>query len=689
MNTAKETKKSILLYTVLFILVSVIGFGIVPLSGKLFIIKADCLGQYYVSYLYIGQYIRELLTFKAGISLYDLSIGMGEDIAGCLNYYGFGDPFVLLSSVFADKNTAPYIFSSLYFIRLYLAGIAFLAYCFKMKLDKTVSAVAVFGYLFAATGIMNIKIPVFVTALIILPLFLTGVEGFLKDEAPKASAILLTVTALYAGMNGFYLTYMVGIFVIIYSVTRACFLYGFKDVKKWLTPLLKALGCVVTGLFLSSPFLVPAVCAFLYSESSETGILTILSDYHNYLPSTKFLKAAFSYPISGTVHFQGLCLAEVITGILVFFSKKSRARLQCMLAVIVCALGFSLPITGYIFNAFSESYTRWAFCIWFVMAVIFIHVLTRAEFRFTLQKFRLILLILLVLNAAVNIITYYHPLGTDMTGRMTDKDTVLLAMESPVSESEVIARDHSLYRTGMDHYSILSNPENMAMLHDYNGLTYWFSMVNSRSKNTSDAINQTSEKWRSFGLGTDEDILSLFGVKYYLRQSSELPEDFEKREDITFHGENWEVYENPGYFGIAYVRHHVPKDMIPEDKDLRLDYFKRLYAEIKDNVKPVEVTEMRDGFKMRALGSEDSELVLTVPDYPGWKAKVDGKNVPVYETDGVNMAIALTEGAHEIEFMYRPLWPLIAGVLFTFGLVSCGLYVFKRMPEKDSSNRSE
>ena len=129
--------------------------------------------------------------------------------------------------------------------------------------------------------------------------------------------------------------------------------------------------------------------------------------------------------------------------------------------------------------------------------------------------------------------------------------------------------------------------------------------------------------------------------------------------------------------------------MIPEDKDLRLDYFKRLYAEIKDNVKPVEVTEMRDGFKMRALGSEDSELVLTVPDYPGWKAKVDGKNVPVYETDGVNMAIALTEGAHEIEFMYRPLWPLIAGVLFRFGLVSCGLYVFKRMPEKDSSNRSE
>ena len=52
--------------------------------------------------------------------------------------------------------------------------------------------------------------------------------------------------------------------------------------------------------------------------------------------------------------------------------------------------------------------------------------------------------------------------------------------------------------------------------------------------------------------------------------------------------------------------------------------------------------------------------------YPGWRAAVDGKRVPVFENNAAFRTIYLPKGAHTIEFSYRPtivLWGAMISLL--------------------------
>ena len=105
--TCANTKKSFWGYNVIFALVCIIGYSSFWIRGKSLIWEIDGLGQYYPSFLYIGQYLRECFynCFHGnfGLPLFDISIGMGDDIIGTLNYYGFGDPLNILA-VFETKD---------------------------------------------------------------------------------------------------------------------------------------------------------------------------------------------------------------------------------------------------------------------------------------------------------------------------------------------------------------------------------------------------------------------------------------------------------------------------------------------------------------------------------------------------------------------------------------------------------
>jgi hypothetical protein len=48
-------------------------------------------------------------------------------------------------------------------------------------------------------------------------------------------------------------------------------------------------------------------------------------------------------------------------------------------------------------------------------------------------------------------------------------------------------------------------------------------------------------------------------------------------------------------------------------------------------------------------------LVLADLNYPGWTASVDGRPAPILAADGYLRAVALSAGAHRVEFRYRPI----------------------------------
>lgn len=279
MREAFKIKKAIMndmncLYSLLFISLVCIGFSPFVKNGLSLIWNIDGIGQYYPAFLYIGKYIRELLRGlthgEIVLPMYDLSIGMGEDIIGSLNYYGFGDPINLLA-VFANQNNGAIIYAVVFFVRLYLSGISFIVYCKKIQIKTSGMLVGAVLYAFCGFAISGgMRYMEWLSVLFYFPLILTGVESILKDSK---NVWLFVLSVFYAGLCGFYFLYMTSLILAMYCIVRITATYGIKHV---VSKTLYLLGWYLVGIGIACPIVFPAVDAFLHSERNTQTLGWIL-----------------------------------------------------------------------------------------------------------------------------------------------------------------------------------------------------------------------------------------------------------------------------------------------------------------------------------------------------------------------------------------------------------------------------
>ena len=78
------------------------------------------------------------------------------------------------------------------------------------------------------------------------------------------------------------------------------------------------------------------------------------------------------------------------------------------------------------------------------------------------------------------------------------------------------------------------------------------------------------------------------------------------------------------------------------------------------------VTSSAGHWTLRSSGPRPSLVVVADANFPGWKARVDGRRVPVLEADGAFISVAVGPGDHEITFDYGPGPAALAGRLITF-----------------------
>jgi hypothetical protein len=62
-----------------------------------------------------------------------------------------------------------------------------------------------------------------------------------------------------------------------------------------------------------------------------------------------------------------------------------------------------------------------------------------------------------------------------------------------------------------------------------------------------------------------------------------------------------------------------------------------------------------NGFQLKVNAPEDSILVVSQAFYPGWKARIDGRETPVVPADYALTGISVGSGSHDIVFSYEPL----------------------------------
>lgn len=75
-------------------------------------------------------------------------------------------------------------------------------------------------------------------------------------------------------------------------------------------------------------------------------------------------------------------------------------------------------------------------------------------------------------------------------------------------------------------------------------------------------------------------------------------------------------------------------------------------------------------WKVVADGPNPSLLVLAETWFPGWRARVDGKEAAVFQADGAFLGVAIPPGHHEVTLTFRRPAAAVVGRLITFGTLA-------------------
>ncbi len=371
-------------YTLLFAVAALIYFWPFIQNGRSLVWYLDGVSQHYTSYVYWGQYLRNIIrsifSGHPAIPMWDFSIGFGSDIISTLSYYIIGDPLGLLT-VFVPSRYMETFYRLMILVRLYLAGAAFSLFCRKHNCTQMGTLAGALVYIFATYTLANTcKHPYFANPMIDLPLLLIGVERIYKEHKPVLFMVMTAVSAL----SNYYFFYMLVIEIIIYTVVRyfsyvnenrlrQFFPYMFKFVLYGLA------GTLVAGIILlpsayalslskrvdvSSEMTMPLLYPLIYYVKLWLGFISNLT-----IGSYSLIRGSYTY-----FGFGSFCVPAV--GILLGARKKHR-DLKCLFLISTVMLLF--PAVGHFMNGFSYSANRWAFAynllIAFVLASVWPHLM--------------------------------------------------------------------------------------------------------------------------------------------------------------------------------------------------------------------------------------------------------------------------------------------------------------------------
>jgi uncharacterized membrane protein YfhO len=66
---------------------------------------------------------------------------------------------------------------------------------------------------------------------------------------------------------------------------------------------------------------------------------------------------------------------------------------------------------------------------------------------------------------------------------------------------------------------------------------------------------------------------------------------------------------------------------------------------------------------------KDSVLVFSIPYSEGWSAEVDGKNVPLFRTNGCWSGLVMQKGTHSVRLVYRTPMQMEGNICFLAGML--------------------
>lgn len=559
----------------------------------------DAITQIYQVMLYTSRMIKEVFGALLGdgsftFPMLEWNLGMGDDVIAALNWHGFGDPFYLLT-IFIEEEKLPYFFTVLFYFRVYLGGIAFIALAFELDNKHSDFAYIMGAFIYSFTGFTvqcNMHL-IFVHAMMYVPLLLLGAERTIKSKKKG----VLTVTTFLFALSGFFYLYIGSVALavyVIYRLIKRCMEQGVWKWKKIFGKVSEMIAEYIVGMGLSAVIFVPAVIGFL--TSNRASVKVNVPFFMSWSEIKAFVINLF-LPQYNNYQVLSICTIGVICVLMVILAKKKKAEKINILLLVLCSF---IPAVSVIMSGFGECYDRWEVVITLYLAWVVVEIwdeldelswmqriggvagllflglfgvrqdiLEHERFEITIISYGICLFAILVilpmckkmnkktLGNFILFLVAVLTVGKDWKGIARDRD-ITYVQERDVASELIEEETDEFYRIDNERtWSEPRNGQNIALTLGYHGISEYISIENPSFTNALVEWNVSPDAYlthMNVGLDTRGILETLCSVKYLIKKEnmiSTIPYGFEKVK-VTEDGE-WSLYENVNVLPLVYA----------------------------------------------------------------------------------------------------------------------------------------
>lgn len=214
-------------------------------------------------YIYYYEEIRSLLT-EGGSFLYSWKRTLGGEFMGIIAYYG-ASPYNLIFALF-PKHMVADAMMFINMMKIGSMGLTFGIYIHKTRKPGEMKTLALSSmYALCAYAVVQTLDPMWLDALVLLPLLILGLEALIKER--KIILYIATLTMVF--ITNYYIGYMTGIFTFIYFlyyyfVNRAELIEKYPLPEgKWYKKAFGAHGVQTFGRFALGTLVALLIAAFM------------------------------------------------------------------------------------------------------------------------------------------------------------------------------------------------------------------------------------------------------------------------------------------------------------------------------------------------------------------------------------------------------------------------------------------
>lgn len=545
-------------YTIsFFVCACIIGIPILLIRRGL-IGNDDSFNQEFPVFIYIGKYLRDMLS--GSFRQYDFRIGLGDDVIAALNWHGFGDLFQIVSCLFPIAYSEE-VYMVTMGIKFYFCGLSFLVLSSRYLSKEVFRIIGSLLYTFSLFNLVNgLDFWMHLNPVISFPFIICGIDEICENNRKMSSKFILSIA--FQAMCGFYYLYIDAVLAILYY-----FIYQFTEkheckesfIKKFAIDSMLVLGQAMLGVGIGAITCIPSIVGFL-SSSREGGnvVFSCLRDALLYEREYyQFFLKGFIVPEA----WESIASISIVTllGVVVAFTTTCEAK-RVKIMIIILTVGYMTPFFGSLMNGFAYCTNRWFFGLHLFLVLLAVLCMERVSvikikqiLLFYFASFSLVGLNLLwetrsggVLfrNSCIAIGVLLIPLlwnhrkkdkllfigtvcvislnglfimghsivgGNGYAWRMLPYQAALERMESGAKD---ITSEEGFARKDIYNSSLANS-----MVMDYYGTTEYFSTLNGcvsdffREMNISPGIR--SATWILKGLDSREELLALLSVSQY------------------------------------------------------------------------------------------------------------------------------------------------------------------------------